>query len=228
MAHVPINSKLLNDIASKVRELCNRELNALPAVPRPTIDPEEYPDVLNYIWDGRPELRTIIPRQWGRFVNRMHVEVRFAYEAPVPARPTETHEAFYREVIEVQFNKDTFAAPTFSSWENKRFFNNGYIPYLSDYIDAQLNRREISARWDYVKDNLMTFLNSCRSLKEALFLQPEIRTFIPQWALDKMEETTTKKTREQRVQEIPKLDVESLQAPVVSVRLSEANNKEGL
>lgn len=85
----------------------------------------------------------------------------------------------------------------------------------------------IVEKWKAVEEKVKTFLESTKSVNEAVKLWPELRTFLAvedQRRLDK--EGTTKKARESRIDEARKvlaeIDTQSIVADVVGIKLSAA------
>jgi hypothetical protein len=85
----------------------------------------------------------------------------------------------------------------------------------------------LAEKWQAVEQKVKTFLESTKSVNEAVKLWPELRTFLAvedQQRLDK--EGSTKKARESRIDEARKvlaeIDTQSIVADVVGIKLSAA------
>ncbi len=100
-------------------------------------------------------------------------------------------------------------------------------PAVKKAFDTAKFMLSIKEKWKAVHEKVVEFLESTKSVNEAVKLWPELRTFLAvedQQRLDK--EGTTKKTRESRIDEARKLlseiDTQSIVADVVGIKLSAA------
>jgi len=100
-------------------------------------------------------------------------------------------------------------------------------PAVKKAFDTAKSMLAFKEKWNAVQEKVTEFLESTKSVNEAVKLWPELRTFLAvedQQRLDK--EGTTKKTRESRIDEARKLlaeiDTQSIVADVVGIKLSAA------
>lgn len=100
-------------------------------------------------------------------------------------------------------------------------------PAVKRTFDTAKSLLSIKEKWKAVHEKVTQFLESTKSVNEAVKLWPELRTFLAvedQQRLDK--EGTTKKARESRIDEAKKLlaeiDTQSIVADVVGIKLSAA------
>lgn len=100
-------------------------------------------------------------------------------------------------------------------------------PAVRKAFDTSKSLLSIKEKWKAVHEKVTQFLESTKSVNEAVKLWPELRTFLAvedQQRLDK--EGTTKKARESRIDEARKLlaeiDTQSIVADVVGIKLSAA------
>ena len=86
-------------------------------------------------------------------------------------------------------------------------------------------RKEIHERWQGVRRQVLEFLESCKSLNEALKLFPQIRVYIPKDYLDKLDEKREGKGKsESKAAEVlANIDVDAIQASFVMSRLTSSN-----
>ena len=157
----------------------------------------------------------IVLRGWGCSEQSLHAElkstapafmVKLAYSHRVPFRADKG--GYRREATCVIDNPDIH-------------------PAVRKAFDTSKAMLCLVEKWHAVEAKVKTFLESTKSVNEAVKLWPELRTFLAvedQQRLDK--EGTTKKARDSRIDEAKKLlaeiDTQSIVADVVGIKLSAA------
>lgn len=179
MAYVGITHALKGEIRGTIRQLAQKELNALGPVPEivPTISEAEEAywgpyihlrDVIPTLWKGSERHVTLIARgKEGETI--LHTHYTFNQHIPTPPR-------CHTMLVTLSYEDERV----------KRFAEHYY------------NSKDIQDRWTGVRDTLMDFLNTCKSLNEAVKLMPEIVHYVPKYMLDKLEEKRGPRSKESK------------------------------
>ena len=103
------------------------------------------------------------------------------------------------------------------------------FPYFKELADHLRTTREISVRWDKVAKQVSEFLGSCKSLNEALKLWPDLRRYVPEEALARINEKTEKPKKDQSaaMAALAKMDLESISVSNVLARMAGAEANQG-
>ena len=65
-------------------------------------------------------------------------------------------------------------------------------PLIKEYIDALIIKNEAVARWDGVKLQITSFLESCKTVNKALKLWPDVQRYIPKEYITRVNAVTEK------------------------------------
>lgn len=227
MAYVGISEKLVQEVRGKILNLANTELQAaLPTDPFESLTfTGDEPWFVKRVWGEHMHLKSVVPAEWLAEKTRVElifqiieepygtVKKRFAMlrtlDKPITLPPQyRTQYTDSRAEIALQFN-----------------INDGDLPQQArDKIKAIAQHNEIKARWEGVKNNVINFLENCKSLNEALKLWPDLRVYIPEHHLEKLDRKPEKKeARISGAAEILKtINTDEVQAAAVIARMSGA------
>lgn len=201
MAYVGITYALKNEVQQCIRAMMQKELNALGAQPdiSPTVQEAE-----EAYWGPYIHLKDVIPTDW----KRHEVQVQFR----VIGKEGEVILHTYHH-----FNQHIPAPPRTHS-------NSVTIAYedvrAKPFAEYYYNVKDIRERWSNVQNTLLTFLNSCKSLNEAVKMMPEVVHYIPKYQLDKLEEKRGPRSKESKAV-VPDEEARSnVIASVIAARIS--------
>jgi hypothetical protein len=211
MAYVAISFDLRESVRRNIDAMKRRELNA--AAPKEKTEAVRLHQVtqhhLEIVLGEHLHLKPIIPQKWYRKVQNVYlraerkigdtdVSATLTYEFPdtIPAPPGSEH--YIRKDVGEEF------------------------PGMKELLDAAVNRREIELRWNKVHDQVTTFIKNCKSLNEALKLWPDVKLYIPQNYLDRVEQKTNKPKESRAAEVLKQIDTDTATASVVGLRFVEA------
>lgn len=213
MAYVGISSKLLERVVDKIKSMERAELKTLGDQPKIVLA-YDSPFVSNLLWGEHINLRTQTPDEWCSKVDRFDGRVVFKDSQGMivskvavgvtltggEAKTTPKH-SYYGSVYEIPE----------TAFE------------IADTVKHMRSTMEVEARWKTVKDKVTGFLEECKSLNEAMKLWPDLRLYIRNDDLERLETKKEKSVRESYALDMLKdMDVDSLVGAAVIARMSEA------
>lgn len=210
MAFVGISQKLLGDVRDACRRMCSAELNSVGDVSRIGITENDH-WFKELAYGEHVHLMGVIPDKWTRMFN--------GHGTFVVVEGEERYEiSMYGEHI-------TGMPPGMSDY---RMFtvaiDNPRLPSgISQMIHVMRERREVEMRWGNVRSKVCSFLESCKSLNEAIKLWPEIEHYIPKEYIERVLQKREKSTSVSNAAEVlGQIDTQELTAAVVIARMAGA------
>jgi len=211
MAYVAISFDLRDNVRRNIEAMRRRELHA--AAPKEKTESirshQITPQHLELVWGEHLHLKNVIPQKWYRKVQNVYlkaerkigdtdVSATLTYEFPdtIPAPPGSEH--YIRKDVGEEF------------------------PGMKELLDAAVSRREIELGWNKVHDQVTTFIKNCKSLNEALKLWPDVKLYIPQNYLERVEQKTNKPKESRAAEVLKQIDTDIATASVVGLRFVEA------
>lgn len=220
MAYVAISTALVNDVD---RNLHNMYLKEMASQSDPNAvannmlaEQETRSAIMDKLWEPVADIRARL-EQYGQSLNvRCYVEY-------VP--PEETTKR-------TNFSSFTLAnAPCIIQGESSYYgrtteFNLMQLgdPRVQDLIDLLLARKEIEDRWEKVRLQVKKFLQASKSLNEAVKLWPDVRRYIPDSYLKRVDQKAEKKVREESaaMEALKAIDLDAVNASTVLARMAGA------
>jgi hypothetical protein len=227
MAYVGIGDRLIHDVASKINNVCEAEIEARNL----TIEPIDTSSISNWLidkmWLGKQELISHVPAEWVSKTDKFDCRFVLASEGDTVV---ELKNKPYIGVVRFDAQTD-IPVPLYTKSDYRP---DVYVPIyegevlpetVQGWIDSVAARQDISMRWREVRNNVTAYLKNCKSLNEALKLWPYLRSYIPSEYLERVDRKSTKSEAEaSKAEEFLKgIDVDSVQASAVMARLSGVN-----
>lgn len=213
MAFVGISNKLLSDVREACRRMCHAEQNTVGDVGYVLVD-DNSSWFKELAYGEHVNLMGIIPKEWtkrstgyGSFIVR------------------DGDERYELSVNYDNSNGVSGLPPKFTDYRGfTTDITNPRLPAdVLDKIAKSKARHEIERRWNDVRTKVVEFLNSCKSLNEALKLWPEIEHYIPKEYMERVLQKREKSTTVSRAAEVlGSIDTQELTAAAVIARLSGA------
>lgn len=222
MAYVAISDQLKDNVRRLIRTKCRSELATLSAPDATMVVPPTDPFFETAAWGEHIRLKDELPREW--LTERSEADVTTTY---YDTREDET--TYHGDVkLSVLFRPAILVPPKTGgnySWQIKVDPDS---PLIADLVAHDKVVRGVVRRWDKVEKDVLTFLGNCKSLNEGLKLWPDLRVYVPQAALDKVEEKSVRaKAAESKALEVLKsIDTDQAIASAVMVRMLEASKQE--
>lgn len=179
MAFVGISDTLVNEVRSQIRYMYQKEVSSLGE--RPTIslvgDESFIAEALNELWNDAPHLQAQMPKDWCRSWDsiRLHLTVT---------------EANLQKSVDVKLPVTFHGPPKHTAVPVANITGTSAedIPeVLFEYARHEVNLRDVAERWNKVEKDIVNFLRECKSLNEALKLWPDLRVYIPQHFLNRVD-----------------------------------------
>lgn len=220
MAYVAISNQLIHDVASKIDKLKQQERNA---VKEPTHEVHVTPDdalATQLIWGEHMHLRDQIPDNWKMQVPKVTLYYRVQAEHDYNSAYYTLQATGTGFIVPRQANLSVYGM------EIKFTEEADCPPIMAEVIEYTKQVTEIDSRWKKVTAQVKEFLYKCKSLNEALKLWPQLRIYIPQQYIDRMEKNSpaAKKSAEENaaLQALQSIDTDFVVAAAVSARLASA------
>lgn len=211
MAFVGISQKLISDVRDVCHRMCAAELNTVGDVGQLKLtEHDHWYRELSY--GKNLHLMELIPKEWTstyRGFGNFHVS-EGECEYSISTQSSE----YIRDLPPAHSD---YAAFTVSIDD----------PRLPEEVKLMVHklreRKEIEQRWNSVRSKVCDFLESCKSLNEAIKLWPEVEHYLPKHyierLLQKREKTTT---ASKAIEVLGQIDTQELTAAVVIARLAGA------
>lgn len=219
MAYVAISERLRSDVRRVITTKHNAESKMVAAAAASVVQPDD-PRVIEHFWGDHAKLREIIPREWCAKTQTLSFVTTY-YKDPNDVRTED------RLIVAMSLGGQDLLLPPRSDTYSVRMEVPNDAPEVVDHVRFTQETYAIHVKWAKVKEDVLKFLMSCKSLNEALKLWPDVRIYIPQEYLDKAEERTVKaKAAESKAMEILKsIDTDQAISSAVMVRILEANKQ---
>lgn len=213
MAYVAISGALIEDVSTKIKSMRSLEVKAIPEVSRYMKLSALPEDLVQRMWGEHYHLRDVIPNEWKRQRNDLQLRVNY-----LSAEGNEQH-------IEVNLNfpNGNIDCPPNAGGYYHTIIVEEDFHLVAPYVAYAKQIHEIDERWDKVKDQIFKFLKGCKSLNEALKLWPDVRIYVPQQYLERVERKVERATADSSALDILKsIDTDGAVAAAVGARLASA------
>lgn len=210
MAFVGISSNLLKRVKHKINTMQQAELRTIGDAPKITLPPDN-PTLLRALWGEHLHLKDIIPKEWKCTTDavRSRFLIRFS--------ENQTKGFSFNLAVNPAVETPT----TYSYYHTTEF--DGTAPELKDIYDYASRHVDITVRWESVLAKVTQYLESCKSLNEAVKTWPDVALYIDKEDLDRLEVKREKKVKESAATEaLAKLNVDELVGAAVIARMSGA------
>jgi hypothetical protein len=220
--YVAISKQLIESTKDNIKKLQVADVRSVRAVlatdytSRVKTD-KNNPELISLIWGNHLHLRDQMPSNW-------------KFEADVIEFKINIPECGNFE-YSVDFN-GTFECPYTSS--AREGYNCSYYavkvedinnPLFSEFVDLMKKIRACEDKWAKIKKQVIEFLENCKSLNEGLKLWPDLRLYIDQQFIEKVESEGNKKKRadeNKALEALKSLDTDLAVSAYVGARFSGA------
>lgn len=217
MAYVGITPTLMYRIRQRIESLERAELNLCPSEELNITGNESWFE--EAMWGNTLALRDQVPPDW--FATSRQFLVQFSN---IPDPTGATADKHYFEY--------TANLPQEIRFPPNARNRHGYLavcpstvpPSVAPVIAATFARKEVRQKWEKIRQEVEGFIESCKSLNEAVRLLPQIAPYIPQDYQNKMAEKRTSSRSKSAASEVVKnIDGDALTAAAVLARMAGAN-----
>jgi hypothetical protein len=227
MAFVGISKTLLQEVLGNINRLRDTELNTVAGT-----DPMEGVLVtgeeawfVKQVWGEHLHLKAVVPKSWLAENKRLNLQFRILDDAESTLYHF-NHVVTLPEPITIPPVYRTYYSDSRAELKVVFYMNDPAMPEnIRTKIKMVAQVQEIKTRWEKVRTNVVSFLDQCKSLNEAIKLWPDLRVYIPSSYLEKLDRKAERKAgKESNAAEMLKtIDVNEVQAAAVIARLSGAN-----
>lgn len=214
--YVGITGSLLNEVKNLINWMEQKEMSAVPDTSEIKIDGEQS-WVQEIFWGKYIGLREQIPEEWKSPMKSFRVD-EIAYKGK---RFSNVVFILTKAVLGPPVKQDGYYSRDFVPVNTLP--PAGLVdPAVVEVLEGILARHEVNVRWSRVRDEILGFLQKCKSLNEALKLWPQIEMYIPKSRLDAVaEKRNIEKKESQAVEALKKMDTANLTAAAVIARMSD-------
>jgi len=212
MAYVGISKQLIHEVRGRINDLKYQEKSSVPRCEEAFRFQGTEPWVQNLIWNNQQHLIAALPTIWfpkeqfririkfGEGEQASSFDARSETSVPLP-------HSIYRSGLDVHMTQEMLEQIGLGTMQAER--------RLLD---------EIEERWNNVRKQVIQYLESCKSLNEALKLFPQMQVYIPADYIEKLNEkrSARDKVDSRALEALAAIDVDGVQAAFVSARLSGA------
>ena len=211
MAFVGISQKLISDVRNACQRMCQAELNTVGDISNVKITEHDH-WFKELCYGEHLHLMQTIPQEWTRsfrgYGNFSVTEGEYRYNIGTQAPDS---------VGGMPPNHQDYGSFTVSVDD----------PRLPEEIKAMVHklreRKEIERRWNTVRNNVCEFLESCKSLNEAIKLWPDVEHYIPKEYVERVLQKREKSASESKAAEVlGSIDTQELTAAAVIARMAGA------
>ena len=213
MAFVGISGRLIDEVRGRINSMCHVEQQTITLPDRYRVtNPDDW--FVHKTWGEHLHLMNELPVEWK---NRDQGSARFFVMT----------EQFGKISVDVELdlgNVDLFP-PEYSTFSAFIAMDDDPTmpPAIRAEVDAKKQIVEIRDRWEKVRAQVTDFLESCKSLNEAIKLWPDLEHYIPKDDIERMlEKRVRAKTESKAVEALSRVDTEGVMAAAVIARLSGA------
>jgi hypothetical protein len=225
MAFVGISERFIDEVGDKISKMRDAEISALGGNTSDEIDYESNKQWMdNLLWDGRLDLKPLLPDTWIPKHSRAYIQLIH-------------QQGNDGNIIEVgagefvcRFKEEIGAAPRYSTSYTPslkvRFKDINEIPAaLQACVQYRLDKHQVASKWSQIKDKVITFFRSCKSVNEAIKLWPDVRMYIPTEYMERVERKAARgpgSGPSDAMSVLATMNLEEIQAAAVVARLSGA------
>lgn len=210
MAFVGISQNLISRVKNVINNMERAELKTLGDAPKVLLSPDN-PTILRALWGEHLHLKDLIPTTWKSTVEQIRASVRINL--------SETESKTYGYTI--GFTSGIEAPMTHGYYQIYELQQG--TPELADIHAYAANHVEITQRWNMVSSKIINYLESCKSLNEAVKTWPDVSIYVDKEDLDRLEVKREKKAKESAATEaLASMNVDELVGAAVIARMSGA------
>jgi len=218
MARVAISKGVLESVGQNLTSFKIKELNQLHNPTKGITFAANEPFIQEHMWEGRLDLQSLLPQSWLKNDKR---EVGFKFNCEDKSADVGWYET--DAIVSIDFSTHPIPYHMTDRRQVIKVSPEVSAQYGMDkLIKYKADSEAICERYRKVKEDVMTFLNKCKSLNEALKLWPAIAAYVDKDYVEKVNEVKPK--GERRISEamdaLTKIDVDAVQATAVAARLA--------
>jgi hypothetical protein len=205
--YVAITSRLEADVSRLINTMKGKELSSVQGYEDVYAATDEGQIISRAIWGEHLHFMNELPEKWMGSEGRLrisfdkHGDVTALISLDLPVR---TPPGFYHP-------GPLRISPSMGE---------AWPAWAVDILKTEEERLGVEKRWENVNDQIMGFLQGCKSLNEALKLWPQVEMYIPKVYLDRVAAKPDRSNKTDPTEALRGLDTEMLTASAVIARIS--------
>lgn len=211
MAYVAISGALRSSVMRNINTMRDKELELFFSA---AVSPERVNVIedwhLEMAWGEHLPLKQVIPQEWCVMQADVHI--------------TTEDENSDRVTFKLIFDPKLPTPPKSEPYAFRATLARTH-PFVAPRLEAHKRRLAVKKRWEKVKDDVGTFLGQCKSLNEALKLWPDLRVYIDQSDLNRVESKVVRSKTSDALETLKKIDTDAAISSAVLARLAAATPK---
>ena len=221
MAYVAISNGLISSTERNIRDMRNKEKEAVPAVPESGNVPDNDANMTALIWGDHQHLCKQMPDDWkarpGKITLRVGFSMGEAYGDRQYAADFQVTAPSGFEVPRTE-NSSSYYGYIHKVEEDSHLLPQG----ARDLVAYRKQMHEIDHRWSDVETKVRQFLNASKSLNEAIKVWPGLSLYVNKEYLDRVNNKSTprEKTKSDVETLAASIDLDSLTAAAVASKLT--------
>lgn len=216
MAYVAISAALINSTQNNIIHMRDKEKLTVPVVAERISASNKDANLELLVWGNHLHLRDQMPEEWKATVNRVCARIHyewaeekkasfdFTFECadPIEVPRTDNH-SYYAHQIKVEDNAHLLPQQARDAIEYNKFL------------------RVTDDKWSDIKSKVTQFLESAKSLNEALKLWPALSLYISDVYIDRVNNNTKREKVASKAEEImASISIDDLTAAAVASKLT--------
>lgn len=188
--YVAVSKELIQSIEDKIAKLKENEQNAIEKVPYRIELPSDDPVIMSLVWGQHIALKNMIPHEWKFKANRVDFTTK-----TVEGQSLEFQVECTTDMFDCPYNKNARDGYQTKYYETN--ISNDH-PMIAEYLAY---RQKVSAndlKWKTVKSQVLQFIGQCKSLNEALKLWPDLRLYVKDSYLERIDKKVEKSKDESK------------------------------
>jgi hypothetical protein len=187
--HVGITDKLIDDVRDRIwYELRTRNYRVefgVDDIKETFTLPKDHPAVAKILWGEHAHLEPLMPADWcdkliqSSYDNYMSLQLR---SQPLASDGSQIH-----ITLRLVGDKDLIVKIPPKGRSNVHTIPFDLCPEITKYFEAAIKESEFDRKWCDIRSDVAKFLDSSKSLNAALKAWPELRAFIPDKYLKRVE-----------------------------------------
>lgn len=190
MAYVGISGDFIQAVKREISRMQDAEQNAFIEPEREVHVHVAPHDIVQLVWGQYIGLRDQMPKEWLVEAHSVDMRVKLEHES-------EKCDSMYT----VKFTEPMLSPPGYSRYRHDIYVAEDAYPPMAAVVKYTREMMEIRVRWKKVNRQIVDFLQSCKSLNEALKLWPAVSVYIPKPYLDRIERKVEREVKASAAQQ---------------------------
>jgi hypothetical protein len=171
----------------------------------------------NLTWGAHANLKGVLPHDWTQCVDRIEVSIKVDIADGVKKDCCFTVKPNNGQFVVPNLRTNGYSSANVSMEESNPFVQT----YAHVYVDSVREKHKIDLKWSEIKEQVIKFLKSAKSLNEALKLWPALALYISDSYIQRVNDKVSRGGNVSKAAEIlAQIQTDNLTAAAVSAKLS--------